>query len=51
MYLSCNALNPGEKDKEVFDLIRHKIADVSLAVEQNTPLSWIMFQNDLIKYG
>ena len=46
-----NALNPGEKDKEVFDLIRHKIADVGLALEQNTPLSWIMFQNDLIKYG
>ena len=46
-----DALNPGEKDKEVFDLIRRKIADVGVALEQNTPLSWIMFQNDLIKYG
>ena len=46
-----NALNPGEKDKIVFDLIRRKISDVSMVLEQNTPLSWIMFQNDLMKYG
>ena len=48
---AVNAVDPGEQDEAVFDLIRHKIADVSLALEQNTPLSWFMFQNDLIKYG
>ena len=44
-----NALNPSEKDKQVFNLIRSKISQVSTALERNTPLSFIMFQYDLIK--
>ena len=44
-----NALNPCEKDKQVFNLIRSKISQVSTALERNTPLSFIMFQYDLIK--
>ena len=44
-----NALNPSEKDEQVFNLIRSKISQVSTALERNTPLSFIMFQYDLIK--
>ena len=44
-----NALNPSEKDEQVFNLIHSKISQVSTALERNTPLSFIMFQYDLIK--
>ena len=44
-----NALNPSERDEQVFNLIRSKISQVTTALERNTPLSFIMFQYDLIK--
>ena len=44
-----NALSPSEKDEQVFNLIRSKISQVSTALERNTPLSFIMFQYDMIK--
>ena len=45
-----NALNPDEKSHKVFGKIRGIIAEMSSALEQNTPLAWFMFQNDMIKY-
>ena len=46
-----NAKNPDEYDEKRFDLIRHKISDLSVALEVETPMSFLMFQNDLIGYG
>ena len=46
-----NALNPDKKSEEVFGKIRYVIEEVSFSLEQETPLSWFLFQNDLIKHG
>ena len=48
---AVNARNPDTFDKNVFSLIREKIADLGFALELNTPLGWFMFMNDLIKYA
>ena len=48
---AINALEPDKEDEKCFDLIRHKVSEVGLALEQVTPLSFLMFQNDLIRYG
>ena len=45
-----NAKDPEERDEKCFDLIRHNISDLSVALEQVTPLSFLIFQNDLISY-
>ena len=45
-----NALKPDKTSLEVFGQIRGIIAEMSSALEQNTPLAWFMFQNDMIKY-
>ena len=46
-----NANDPEEKDEKCFDDIRRNISNLSVALEQVTPLSFLMFQNDLISYG
>ena len=46
-----NAKNPDDYDEKRFDLIRHNISDLSVALEVETPMSFLMFQNDLIGYG
>ena len=46
-----NALNPDQKSEDVFGKIRRVIEEVSFSLEQETPLSWFLFQNDLIKHG
>ena len=48
---AINALEPDKEDEKCFDLIRHKVSEVGLALEQVTPMSFLMFQNDLIRYG
>ena len=48
---AINALEPDKEDEKCFDLIRHKVSEVGLALEQMTPMSFLMFQNDLIRYG
>ena len=46
-----NALEPDKKDEKCFDLIRQKLSEVGLALEQEVPMSFLMLQNDLISYG
>ena len=46
-----NAYNPNDYDEKCFDLIRRNISDLSVALEVETPMSFLMFQNDLIGYG
>ena len=46
-----NAKNPNDYDEKRFDLIRRHISDLSVALEVETPMSFLMFQNDLIGYG
>ena len=46
-----NAKNPDDYDEKRFDLIRRNISDLSVALEVETPMSFLMFQNDLIGYG
>ena len=46
-----NAKNPNDYDEKRFDLIRRNISDLSVALEVETPMSFLMFQNDLIGYG
>ena len=48
---AVNAKNPDEKDEECYALIRQKVADLSVALEVETPMSSLMFLNDLIRYG
>ena len=48
---AINAKEPDKDDEKCFDLIRHKVSEVGLALEQVTPMSFLMFQNDLIRYG
>ena len=46
-----NALEPDKEDEKCFDLIRQKVSEVGLALEQEIPMSFLMLQNDLIWYG
>ena len=48
---AVNAKNPNKKDRECYALIREKVADLSIALEVETPMSSLMFLNDLIRYG
>ena len=48
---AVNAKHPNENDEKCFDLIRGHISDLSVALELLTPISFLMFQIDLIKYG
>ena len=48
---AINALEPDKEDEKCFDLIRHKVSEEGLAMELVTPMSFLLFQNDLIRYG
>ena len=46
-----NAKNPDKIDEQCFGLIRSHISNLSMALEVVTPMSFLMFQIDLIRYG
>ena len=48
---AVNAKSPDEIDEKCFGLIRGHICNLSVALEVVTPMSFLMFQIDLIKYG
>ena len=48
---AVNAKSPDEIDEKCFGLIRGHISNLSVALEVVTPMSFLMFQIDLIKYG
>ena len=48
---TVNAKNPDENDKKCFDLIREKIADLSRALDVDTPIAFLMLLNDMNKYA
>ena len=47
---AVNAKNPEENDEKCFDLIREKVADLSRALDVNTPIAFLMLLNDMNKY-
>ena len=48
---AVNAKCPEKIDEKCFGLIRGHICNLSVALEVVTPMSFLMFQIDLIKYG
>ena len=48
---AVNAKSPNDIDEKCFNLIRRHISNLSVALEVVTPMSFLMFQIDLIKYG
>ena len=48
---AVNAKNPDKNDKKVFDLIREKVADLSGALDVDTPIAFLMLLNDVNKYA
>ena len=48
---AVNAKNPNENDKKCFDLIREKVADLSRALDVDTPIAFLMLLNDMNKYA
>ena len=48
---AVNAKNPDENDKKCFDLIREKVADLSRALDVDTPIAFLMLLNDMNKYA
>ena len=48
---AVNAKSPDEIDEKCFDLIRGHISNLSVSLEVVTPMSFLMFQIDLIRYG
>ena len=48
---AVNAKNPDENDKKCFDLIRKKVADLSRALDVDTPIAFLMLLNDMNKYA
>ena len=48
---AVNAKNPDENDKKCFDLIRQKVADLSRALDVDTPIAFLMLLNDMNKYA
>ena len=48
---AVNAKNPDKNDKKVFDLIREKVADLSGALDVDTPIAFLMLLNDMNKYA
>ena len=48
---AVNAKNPDENDKKCFDLIREKVADLSQALDVDTPIAFLMLLNDMNKYA
>ena len=48
---AVNAKNPDENDKKCFDLIRQKVADLSGALDVDTPIAFLVLLNDVNKYA
>ena len=48
---SVNAKNPDKNDKKCFDLIRQKVADLSGALDVDTPIAFLVLLNDVNKYA
>ena len=48
---AVNAKIPDENDKKCFDLIRQKVADLSGALDVDTPIAFLMLLNDVNKYA
>ena len=48
---AVNAKKPDKKDKKVFDLIRQKVADLSGALDVDTPIAFLVLLNDVNKYA
>ena len=48
---AVNAKKPKKNDKKVFDLIREKVADLSGALDVDTPIAFLMLLNDVNKYA
>ena len=48
---AVNAKKPNKNDKKVFDLIREKVADLTGALDVDTPIAFLMFLNDVNKYA
>ena len=47
---AVNAKSPDEIDEKCFDLICGHISNLSISLEVVTPMSFLMFQIDLMKY-
>ena len=48
---AVNAKNPDKDDKKCFDLIRQKVADLSGALDVDTPIAFLMLLNDVNNYA
>ena len=48
---AVNAKKPDKKDEKVFDLIRQKVADLSGALDVDTPIAFLVLLNDVNKYA
>ena len=48
---AVNANNPDENDEKCFDLIREKVADLSRALDVDTPIAFLVLLNDVNKYA
>ena len=48
---AVNAKNPDENDEKCFDLIREKVADLSRALDVDTPIVFLVLLNDVNKYA
>ena len=48
---AVNAKNPDKNDEKCFDLIREKVADLSRALDVDTPIAFLMLLNDVNKYA
>ena len=48
---AVNSMNPDKNDKKVFDLIREKVADLSGALDVDTPIAFLVLLNDVNKYA
>ncbi|CAI8053877.1 hypothetical protein GBAR_LOCUS29436, partial [Geodia barretti] len=46
-----NAKNPDENDDKCFDLIHEKVADLSGALDVDTPIAFLVLLNDVNKYA
>ena len=46
-----NAKNPNKNDEKCFDLIREKVADLSGALDVDTPIAFFALMNDVNKYA
>ena len=48
---TVNAKNPDKNDEKCFDLIREKVADLSGALDVDTPIAFLALMNDVNKYA